>query len=146
MASAAFADDGDGVLGLWDTPKKDCRIEIFRCDQKYCGRIVWLADPDYPPGHKSGLGGRPRVDRQNPDAGLRDRPLVGLQLMEGFVFDGEDAWKDGHIYNPDDGKVYRCQMTLSAPDQLEVRGYVLIPLLGGTSVWTRAQPDGLSAP
>jgi uncharacterized protein (DUF2147 family) len=40
LASFALAGDEDKVLGLWDTPEKDCKIEILKCGDKYCGRIT----------------------------------------------------------------------------------------------------------
>ena len=135
--SFMFASDEDDILGIWDTPEKDCKIEIFRCQDKYCGKIVWLKEAYYPADDKGGMGGRPVVDRENPDPDLRRRPLVGLQLMKDLTYARKGTWEGGAIYNPNNGKTYRCKMTLSSPGRLEVRGFIGIPLLGGTSVWTR---------
>ena len=131
-----FAAAGDDILGIWNTPEKDCKIEIFRCGDNYCGRIVWLKEPYYPPDDKGGMAGRPVVDRENPDPDLRRRALVGLELTKGLTYAGKSTWEKGTIYNPDNGKTYRCKMTLSSPGRLEVRGFIGIPLLGGTSIWT----------
>ena len=137
FVSFASAAEEDKVLGSWDTPEKDCKIEIFRCGNKYCGRIAWLKDPYYPADDKGGMAGRPIVDRENPNTDLRARPLLGLQIMEGFTYMGKNIWENGTIYNSDDGKTYKCKMTLSSPNRLEVRGFIGVPLLGGTSIWTR---------
>jgi uncharacterized protein (DUF2147 family) len=83
------------------------------------------------------MGGKPKMDRNNPSPDLRTRPLVGLQLMEGFRHKGDHAWEDGKIYDPESGKLYRCKMTLSSPQRLEVRGFIGISLIGRTSTWTR---------
>jgi uncharacterized protein (DUF2147 family) len=83
------------------------------------------------------MAGKPVVDRENSNPDLRSQPLMGLQLMEGFTYNGKDVWEKGTIYNPENGKTYKCKMTLVAPNRLEVRGYVGIPLLGATSIWTR---------
>ncbi len=135
--SIMFASDEDDILGIWDTPEKDCKIEIFRCRDRYCGKIVWLKEPYYPADDKGGMAGMTVVDRENPDPNLRRRPLVGLQLMTDLTYAGKGRWEKGTIYNPDNGKTYRCKMTLFSPGRLEVRGFIGIPLLGGTSVWTR---------
>jgi uncharacterized protein (DUF2147 family) len=137
LASLAFAGDEDKALGLWTTPEKDCKIEILKYGNKYCGRIAWLKDPLYPADDEGGMAGRPIVDRENPNPDLRTRPLMGLQLMEGFIYIGKNVWEKGTIYNPDNGKTYKCKMILSAPNRLEVRGFIGIPLLGATSIWTR---------
>jgi len=137
FASLAIAGGEDSVLGLWNTPEKDSKIEIFKCGDKYCGRIAWLEEPNYPADDDGGMAGRPIVDRRNPNPHFRTRPLLGLQIMEGFTYVGKNIWAKGTIYSPRVGKNYKCQMTLSAPDHLEVRGFIGIPLLGGTSIWTR---------
>ena len=137
LASFALAADEDKILGLWNTSENDCKIEIFKCGGKYCGRIVWLKEPVYRADDDEGMAGRPVVDRKNPNPNLRSRPLIGLQLIEGFIYSGKNVWEKGTIYDPDNGRTYRCKMILSAPNRLEVRGFVGIPLLGATSVWTR---------
>ena len=137
LASFAFATDEDKILGLWNTQENDCKIEVFKCGHQYCGRIVWLKEPFYPADDDGGMAGRPIVDRENQNSDLRTRPLMGLQIMEGFIYIGKNVWGKGTIYNPDDGKIYKCKMTLSTPTRLEVRGFIGIPLLGGTSIWTR---------
>jgi uncharacterized protein (DUF2147 family) len=118
-------------------PGKRLKIEIFKCGNKYCGRIVWLKEAYYPADDDGGMAGRPIVDRENRNPDLRTRPLMGLQIVEGLTYVGKNVWEKGTIYNPDDGKIYKCKMTLSAPTRLEVRGFIGIPLLGGTSIWTR---------
>jgi uncharacterized protein (DUF2147 family) len=135
--SFAVAADEDKILGLWNTPENDCKIEIFKSGSKYFGRIAWLKEPLYPADDDGGMAGRPVVDRENPNPNLRSRPLIGLQLMEGFTYTGKNVWEKGTIYNSDNGKTYRCKIILSAPGRLEVRGFIGIPLLGATSVWTR---------
>ena len=137
LVSLAIAADEDRILGLWNTSEKESKIEIFKCGDKYCGRIAWLEEPNYPADDDGGMAGRPIVDRRNPNPHFRTRPLVGLQIMEGFTYVGKNIWAKGTIYSPRVGKNYKCQMTLSAPDHLEVRGFIGIPLLGGTSIWTR---------
>jgi len=137
LVSSVLASGEDNILGIWATPENDCKIEIFKRGSKYCGRIVWLKEPLYPADDDGGMAGKPAVDRHNPNPNLRSRPLIGLQLIEGFIYAGKNVWEKGTIYNPDNGKTYRCKMTLSAPNRLEVRGFIGIPLFGGTSVWTR---------
>ncbi len=137
LASFAFAADEDKIVGLWSTPRNDCKIEIFKNGSKYCGRIAWLKEPLYPSDDDGGMAGRPVVDRENPNPNLRSRSLIGLQLIEGLTYIGKNVWEKGTIYNPDNGKTYKCKMILSALNRLEVRGFVGIPLLGATSIWTR---------
>ena len=129
------ADDADAIIGQWLTEKGEARFEIFKSGGKYHGKIVWLKEPTYPPGDKE--AGKPVRDRSNPDESKRNRPIIGLQILNGFTFAGNNLWSTGTIYNSDDGKTYKAQLKLKSQDKLHVRGYIGIPLLGGTTVWTR---------
>jgi uncharacterized protein (DUF2147 family) len=133
----AYAASPDDILGLWNTEENKAKVEIFKCANKYCGRIVWLKDPDYPAGSKEGAPGTPKVDHNNPDPGLRKRPVMGLQFMEGFAFAGDNAWKGGKLYDPEKGKTYSGKITLVSQDRLDLRGFIGISLIGRTSKWTR---------
>ncbi len=136
-ATAASAAGDDDILGVWNNEEKDGKIEIFKCDGKYCGKIVFAKEPNYPPGSKEGTPGTPRLDHNNPDAAKRSRPIIGLQIVNNFIFAGENVWKGGTVYDPKNGKTYRGKITLVSPDKLDLRGFVGIPLFGRTTTWTR---------
>ena len=137
--SVAVSSGPDAVTGVWAVAEGDGWIEIYRCGDKYCGSIVWLKEPDYPPDDKGKMAGRPLVDRENPKKELRDRLLMGLRIMEGYTFRGNNLWDEGRIYNSDNGKTYSSRITLKNPDRLELRGFIGIPLLGGSTVWKRVK-------
>ena len=42
---------------------------------------------------------------------LKDRPLVGLQVLSGFVQDG-DQWSGGQVLDPETGKIYSASLSL----------------------------------
>jgi len=136
----AGSPDADAIVGLWRTapdPKDGAAIvEIVRDGETFAGRIVWLEKPLYGPDEDR--PGQPKVDLRNPDPSLRERPVLGLELLSGFRFDGR-KWKGGTIYDPASGTTYRCVMKLLGADRLKVRGYVGISLLGRTEVWTRVR-------
>lgn len=133
-----FAADPNDILGVWDTEKKDAKMEIYHCGTKYCGKIVWLKETTYPAGSKEGVPGTPILDHNNPNPKLRKKPLVGLQILIDFLFSGDNMWKHGKIYNSENGKIYSGKLTLVSPDQLNVRGFIGISLIGGSTMWTRA--------
>lgn len=142
-ATPATAAEGDAILGLWRTDPTDkgyAHVEISRQGEVYSGEIVWLSEPDFPPGDPD--AGQPKVDRLNPDPQLRGRPILGLPLVSGFSYAGDGRWRGGVIYDPENGKTYRCKAQLTAGDRLEVRGFVGISLLGRTTVWTRVEAGG----
>ena len=136
-ASSATAFNGNDILGVWLNEEKDARIEIYRCDNLYCGRVIWISKPFYAPEEKQGRAGQQRLDDKNPDPELRKRPIVGLRIMSGFSFDGT-KWAGGKLYDPKSGKTYTGKMVLRNRDELRMRGYVMFSLLGRTTVWTRS--------
>ena len=138
-AANLLAAEGDALVGKWWNEKKDAQIDIYNCEAKYCGKIVLLKEPVYPANDAKGMAGKPKVDRENPDAAKQKRPIMGLNLLAGFSYAGEKVWEGGTIYNPEDGKTYKCKLTLESPEQLKVRGYVGLPAFGKTQYWTRVK-------
>ena len=125
--TSAFAED---ILGLWDAGESN--VEIYSCGDLLCGRIAELDEP-------LDEDGNAKLDKNNPDPALQSRPLLGMDLIAGFSRAGKRKWEDGTIYDPRDGKTYKCVMKLQRDGTLKVRGYVGVPLLGKTVVWTRVE-------
>ena len=126
-APSVLAED---ILGLWDAGES--HVEIYACGDRLCGRIAVLDEP-------LDEDGKEKLDKNNPEPALQSRPLLGMDLIAGFVRAGKKKWEDGTIYDPRDGKTYKCVMKLQRDGSLKVRGYVGIPLLGKTVVWTRVE-------
>lgn len=135
-AGTAFGAGPIDILGLWNTEGNESKLEFFHCGEKLCVRIAWLKDPNYTDA-KEGEVGTPKIDWNNPDPALKNRPMVGLQIMEGFTFAGDGRWEDGIIYNPDNGKIYRGKLQLLSPNRLELRGYIGVSLFGRNYLLTR---------
>jgi len=126
-------DNPEDVLGLWLTAKSESKIEIFKSDSvTYAGRIVWLKEPN-------DEDGKPKVDKKNSEDSLKTRPVLGLMIMRGFTYDGDNEWSGGKIYDPKSGNDYSAKFKLVDHNNMELRGYVVIPLFGRTEEWTRTQ-------
>src|SRR5579863_3108521 len=70
---------------------------------------------------------------------LKDRPLVGLQILSDFVPDGSQ-WSGGQVLDPETGKTYRASLSLEdSGKKLRLRGYIGIQLLGRTEHWLREE-------
>ncbi len=70
---------------------------------------------------------------------MKDRPLVGLQVLWGFGQNGSQ-WSGGQVLDPETGKIYRASLTVEdGGNKLRLRGYIGIPLLGRTEHWLRAE-------
>ena len=123
---ASFANPS-AILGIWLTQIKDAKIEIYQRDMKFFGRVVWLAEP-------KDEEGRPKVDENNPNAKLRTRPVLNMDILTGFSYD-DGEWTGGIIYDPKDGASYECKLWLDQGN-LMVRDY--LGWLYDTKTWTKA--------
>jgi uncharacterized protein (DUF2147 family) len=124
------------ILGSWKTEGGSSQLEFFKCGGKICGKVIWLEEPNYI-SKKDGPVGKTKVDRKNPNPTLRNRPILGLQIMKGLIAKGGNRWGDGACYDPESGNSYKCKMRLVSPGRLELRGYIGISLLGRNYVLTR---------
>jgi len=122
----------DDIIGIWLTGGKEpAKIQIYKSGEKFYGQIIWLKNPTE--------NGKQRMDGNNPDKSKRSNPIIGLVMLTGFKFDGNDEWKGGDIYDPESGKTYSSFMYLKDKNTLKVRGYVGISLFGRTETWTRTK-------
>ena len=114
------AAEQDTLVGRWLTQDKTAVIAVEPCGSMLCGRIVGISfdHPDDP------------VPTDN-----EGRSQCGLIIIRGGVPDGEQGWNI-RITDPRNGKVYRASMRLDEQRRLRVRGYIGVPLLGHTEVWT----------
>ena len=136
-SATATTFSANAILGVWEVADATGRIEIFPCGDKYCGKIIWIKEATYPSGDPGGMAGKPLLDRENPKKELRNRPQLGLEIMDGYTYSSENLWTGGRIYNTENGKTYSSRIKLLSLDRLELRGYIGIPLLGGSTVWKR---------
>lgn len=124
----------DDILGTWLNQEATGKVTIYKESGKYFGKIVWLKEPT------DKATGKPRTDNLNPEPKLQSVPLIGLVNLKNFVFDGDDEWEDGTIYDPKNGKTYSCYIQFEAANKLKIRGYVGVSLLGRNTFWTKTTP------
>jgi uncharacterized protein (DUF2147 family) len=77
------------------------------------------------------------VDKFHPDESTRTRPILGLINVWGFEYKEKNTWAEGNIYDPKNGNTYSCSMKLDKANNLEVRGFIGVSLIGRTDTWTR---------
>ncbi|MGH6980206.1 MAG: DUF2147 domain-containing protein [Stellaceae bacterium] len=133
ITPAVAAQDSGGVTGRWLTESGKGVIAISPCGDSICGRIDWMKTPP---------GGDPNYiprDKNNPDPARRQLPMCGLQIIYGFHHDGADPkrWVEGKLYDPESGDTYHGNITVVDSNHLRLRGYIGIPLLGESQLWTR---------
>ena len=125
---SGFAQD---VVGKWKLEDGTAIVEVYKQGDVFNGKIVWLEKP-------TEADGTPTKDKNNPDAKLRIRQLIGLNMLSNLAKSG-DEYKGGSIYDPGNGKTYNCSMKVEG-DVLKVRGSLdKKGLLGRTMDWFRVK-------
>ena len=130
VAPAPGATHPKALLGRWITESGNLEVDIAPCNpaggNALCGKVVRV------------LANRsmsaPGADTAAADA----RPALGMTLLSGLrPAEGGSSEYQGEIYNRENAKTYRVNLTPAEPEQLLVHAYVGIPLFGKTQVWRR---------
>ena len=133
FASSAVSFAADPVEGYWKTVDDETGdpksyVHIWVEDGVAFGRIEKLI----------------RKPDQDPDPVCDDctgerlnQRIMGMTILWGLEKDG-DTWDDGEILDPGNGKIYSAKITpVNGGQQLDVRGYLGISLIGRTQTWHR---------
>jgi uncharacterized protein (DUF2147 family) len=128
------------IEGVWLTESKS-EMTISPCGKGWCGYITKIVVPErikQQYGDDLEAIGDNYTDALNPDPSLRDRPIMGLQILtlkasnKAKIFDGE-------IYNPEDGKSYSGYIEVVSDQKLILNGCVMMGLFCKGEDWTRVK-------
>lgn len=125
-SATAHADGAEDYYGLWWNEDRTGIFELqASADDGIEGITRWGKNPD--------------VDKNNPDPALRSRDLKGITFLWGFEYvPKKNRWKNGKVYDPDNGKTYSAKMELEKDGSiLKMRGYVGVSLFGRTARFER---------
>jgi uncharacterized protein (DUF2147 family) len=121
LTGAAHAQAQD-PSGTYLSETGETRVRIARCGQAYCGTIVSVQGE--------------AKDVYNPDANLKNRSLVGVQMISNIQPSGDGF--TGQLYNYKDGKTYTGKMTF-AGKAMQLSGCVLGGLICRSQTWTKVK-------
>ena len=119
FAVAAYAQTAEDAFGVWENPENKSHTEFYKCGDGVCAKIVKVVDGQ-------------KTDDKNPDAAKRNRPIVGLVIMEGAKKTGSNSWS-GTLYNRADGKSYSGTVTVKGKNALDLAGCVAVVLCKTTT-------------
>ena len=118
--------------GNWHTEDGKATVKIAPCGPALCGTIVALKEANDPD------TGKPKTDKNNADAGLRNRPMIGVPIVLSMTPSGTANKWSGRVYNAEDGKTYSGSLTLQDANTIKLEGCILGGLVCKAATWTRA--------
>lgn len=127
LLSAGAALAADPVEGEWVTPDGGSKVRIGACPNnpgQMCGVVSWLP-----------VAKAKDLDKRNPDAALKTRPILGVSTVMGFKPAGPGKWNGGKLYDPASGKTYNGKLTANPNGTLKVEG--CIAMICQAQTWKR---------
>jgi uncharacterized protein (DUF2147 family) len=123
--------------GLWKTiddktKSERALVRITEAGGVFTGRIEKLLAADTKPDAKC----------EKCEDDRKDKAIVGLDIVRGVKkhSSDEELWDGGTILDANEGKVYKVRLKpIDGGKQMEVRGYVGMPMLGRTQTWIRVE-------
>ncbi len=132
--SSAFAAANNSPIGFWKTiddvtGKPKSIVEIYETsDHTLSAKVLHIFPKPGDDQHK--LCDACKGDKHN-------QPIVGMVILEGMA-QQDNQWEGGKILDPSNGKTYRCTLkTTNDGNNLQVHGYIGLPILGRTQTWAR---------
>ena len=115
--------NGDELLGQYWTEARQGKIEFYKQQDKFYGKIIWRKEA--------------KTDQENPNPSLRNRSVIGIVFLKDFVYE-EGTWSEGSVYSIDNGNTYSGKLWLEESGRkLKMRGYIGFSLLGRTATLER---------
>ncbi|MDR7332864.1 DUF2147 domain-containing protein [Roseateles asaccharophilus] len=120
--------------GLWLTASGNLEVLVAPCGAALCGKVARVVANQ----SMSRPGEAMPADAQPAQEGM-DILLDFLPSSSETRPDGRRVtteWR-GRIFNRENGKTYRCLMSVGQGGELQLRGYVGLPMFGRTQTWQR---------
>ena len=100
------------ILGSWLMPDNEGIIEIYKAGDFYNGKIIWMLDKE--------KDGSLLKDKVNPVDSLKNRPVVGLEVMRNYKYGEDGVWNGGTFYAAKKGKTLEPDFILVDENTLDI--------------------------
>lgn len=108
----------ESILGYWATSQSI--VKVSNCDKKLCATIEHIFVD-------KGVDPKSILDTNNRNKSLRDRTLIGINLLENFDMVSSDITelKGGKIYDPGRGRIFKSNLYFLENGNLKVEGCMM---------------------
>jgi uncharacterized protein (DUF2147 family) len=111
MFTASAQTKTDDIVGKWEAEDGSAQFEIYKSGNEYRGKIIWL---------KNHNGGEAK-DKKNPDENLRDRPILGLDILTDLSYSpSTKTWSGGSLYSPEKGMYANCSVVIIRDKEIKI--------------------------
>lgn len=128
----------DGIVGYYyyfePKEKEYSQVEIYKSGNKYKGKVVWLKEPNT-------KEGKPKTDIYNQAEELQSRPIMGITIFEGLLYNASKNRWEGEIYDPANGDSFKCVAWFDGGNELKIKGYVGSEWMGLSRIITWKKED-----
>ncbi len=124
--------ESDKILGKWISSAKDMTVEVYKINGYYQAKVIWFVCD-------KGFVMSDFKDKKNPNAALRSRPWLGMNVLENLQFKQQNEWGNGKIYDPNSGHTFSSVCHLEGDKILKVRGYWLYEWMGKNLTFSRIE-------
>lgn len=109
----------DDILGNWMATDKSVKVQIYKEKGTFKAKVIW-----YDVRLGSGKPMHASTDTRNPEPKLRDRKIIGMQVLDGLHFNSSNhRWENGKIYDASSGRTWDSYAEIRHDGELIVRGY-----------------------
>jgi uncharacterized protein (DUF2147 family) len=107
------------------TSQNNLKVQVYKVNGEYRGKIVWFEEK----GYKAKMNDC--RDDENPDPALRNRKILGLEVLTNLHYDADnDNWEGGQIYDSNSGHTYDSVINMNTASTITVTGYWMFTWLG----------------
>ena len=123
----------DIILGKWITETNNCIVDVHREGSEFKATVVWFDVKAKQPMNEW-------YDVKNPNKALRNRKLVGMEVLNGLHYNTENnEWVGGQIYDATTGKKWDSVVWIDKNNALKVKGFWLFRWLCETRTFRRVK-------
>lgn len=111
--------ESEKILGNWIATDNSVAVKIYHANNEFRAKIFWF---DEKLGSKVQMN--LREDTSNPVKELRNRKIIGMEILEGLQYNAsQNSWDKGRIYDASSGRHWDSSATISKDGILKVRGF-----------------------
>ncbi len=133
---AQSAANSDEICGKWMSSENNLIVQVYKENNLFKGKIVWFKNPD------ESRDMNEYYDIHNPNPLLRDRKLIGLNVLENLKFDNDtNTWENGTIYDATSGRMYSSAISMNTDKTIKVTGYWKFKFIGKSMQFKKVKAE-----